>query len=69
MDTVSHVGSREALDRLLDKVTDDRAPLVVKRPGNRAVVMMDLEDYRGMEETIYLMRSPANARRLLRSMC
>jgi antitoxin YefM len=28
---------------------------------------MDLEEYRGMEETIHLMRSPANARRLLKS--
>lgn len=67
MDTVSSGRTRQALDRLMDKVSDDRAPLIVKRPGKRPVVMMDLEEYRGMEETIHLMRSPANARRLLRS--
>ncbi|CAN5175920.1 hypothetical protein BH10PSE6_BH10PSE6_59660 [soil metagenome] len=67
MDTVSYGRSRQALDRLMDKVSDDRAPLIVKRPGKRPVVVMDLEEYRGMEETIYLMRSPANVRRLLRS--
>jgi antitoxin YefM len=67
MDTVSDGRSRQALDRLMDKVSDDRAPLIVKRPGKRPVVVMDLEEYRGMEETIYLMRSPGNARRLLKS--
>jgi antitoxin YefM len=67
MDTVSSGRSRQALDRLMDKVSDDRAPLIVKRPGKRPVVVMDLDEYRGMEETIHLMRSPANARRLLKS--
>jgi antitoxin YefM len=51
----------------MDKVSNDRAPLIVRRPGKRRVVVLDLEEYRGMEETLYLMRSPANARRLLRS--
>jgi len=67
MDTVSYSRTRQDLDRLMDKVSDDRAPLIVKRPGKRPVVVIDLEEYRGMEETIYLMRSPANARRLLKS--
>jgi antitoxin YefM len=67
MDTVSYSRARQDLDRLMDKVSEDRAPLIVKRPGKRPVVVVDLEEYRGMEETIYLMRSPANARRLLKS--
>lgn len=67
MDTVSYSRARQDLDRIMDKVSDDRAPLIVKRPGKRPVVVIDLEEYRGMEETIYLMRSPANARRLLKS--
>jgi antitoxin YefM len=67
MDTVSYSRARQDLARIMDKVSDDRAPMIVTRPGKRSVVMMDLEEYRGMEETIHLMRSPANARRLLRS--
>jgi len=51
----------------MDKVSDDRSPLIVTRRGGKAVVVLSLEEYRGMEETLYLMRSPANARRLLRS--
>ena len=67
MDTVSYSRARLDLARLMDKVSDDRAPTIVTRPGKRSVIVMDLEEYRGMEETIHLMSSPANARRLLQS--
>lgn len=67
MDVVSYSRARQDLARLMDKVSDDRSPLMVTRRGGRSVVVLALEDYRGMEETLYLMRSPANARRLLNS--
>ena len=35
------------------------------RKRESAVVMISLEDYQAMEETAYLLRSPANARHLL----
>lgn len=67
MDIISYSKARQDLARLMDKVSDDRSPLIVTRRGGRSVVVLSLEEYRGMEETLYLMRSPANARRLLRS--
>ena len=67
MDVVTYSRARQDLARLMDKVSDDRSPLIVTRRGGKAVVVLSLEEYRGMEETLYLMRSPANARRLLRS--
>jgi antitoxin YefM len=67
MDSIPYSRARQDLARLMDKVSDDRAPLIVTRRGKRAVVVLDLEEYRGMEETIHLMSSPANARRLPRS--
>lgn len=67
MDVISYSRARQDLARLMDKVSDDRSPLIVTRRGGKAVVVLSLEEYRGMEETLYLMRSPANARRLLRS--
>ena len=67
MDIISYSQARQDLARLMDKVSDDRSPLIVTRRGKRSVVMLSLEDYRGMEETLYLMRSPVNARRLLSS--
>lgn len=67
MDVVSYSRARQDLARLMDKVSDDRSPLIVTRRGGKSVVVLSLEEYRGMEETLYLMRSPANARRLLSS--
>ena len=67
MDVVSYSRARQNLARLMDKVSDDRAPLIVTRRGGRSVVVLALEEYRGLEETIHLMRNLANARRLLAS--
>ena len=39
--------------------------MVITRKRDQAVVMMSLEDFNSLEETAYLTRSPANAKRLL----
>jgi antitoxin YefM len=49
----------------MDEVCRDRAPLIITRKRDQAVVMLSLADYESLEETAYLLRSPANARRLL----
>ncbi len=49
----------------MDRVCRDRAPVVITRNRDQAVVMMSLDDYEELEETAHLLRSPANARRLL----
>jgi antitoxin YefM len=67
MDTVSYSSARQGLARLLDKVCDDRVPVIVTRPGKRPVVLMDLGEYRSLKETIPLTGRPANALRLTRS--
>jgi antitoxin YefM len=67
MDVISYSRARQDLARLMDKVSDDRSPLIVTRRGGKSVVVLSLEEYRGMEETLHLLRSPANARRLLSS--
>jgi len=41
---------------------------VITRAGHDPVVIVSLEDYEALKETAYLMRSPANARRLLDAM-
>jgi antitoxin YefM len=51
----------------MDKVNEDRSPLLVTRRGRKPVIVLALEEYEGMEETLHLMRSPANARHLLSS--
>jgi antitoxin YefM len=51
----------------MDKVCDDHEPVVITRKNQRSVVMISLEDYEALEETVYLLRSPKNARRLIES--
>ncbi|MDT0380885.1 type II toxin-antitoxin system prevent-host-death family antitoxin [Streptomyces sp. DSM 42041] len=58
--------ARKNLFPLIEKVNDDRAPIhITSRNGN--AVLISEEDYTSWQETIYLMRSPANARRLAES--
>lgn len=49
---------------VFDAVVNDREPVTITRAGHESVVMMSLDDYSSLQETAYLMRSPANARRL-----
>jgi antitoxin YefM len=51
----------------LNSVVEDREEAIVTRAGHDPVVMVALDDYQSLRETAYLLRSPANARRLLAS--
>lgn len=51
----------------MDRVIDDRNPLMIVRGDVPPIVMMALEDYEALEATAYLLRSPNNARRLSES--
>lgn len=64
MDIINYTTARQNLAQTMDKVIDDHAPITITR-GDKAVVMISLEDWDAIQETIYLMRSPANAQRLL----
>lgn len=68
MRTMSYTESRANYATVLDSVTDDREAVVITRAGHEPVVMVSLADYESLRETAYLMRSPANARRLLDAM-
>lgn len=65
MDVITYSAARANLARTMDRVCNDHAPLIITRNREQAVVMLSLEDYNALEETAYLLRSPANAQRLL----
>ena len=67
MEHVSYTELRQNLKKHLDSVCDNRAPLVVTRQHGEAVVVLSLAEYESLEETLHLLRDPANAERLLRS--
>ena len=67
MDTITYSTARARLADTMDRVCEDHEPVIITRNGEQSVVMMSLADYKSLEETAYLLRSPANARRLLAS--
>jgi antitoxin YefM len=64
---VSYSELRNNLASYMDEVCNDHAPLFITRQNARSVVMMSEEEYEGLMETVHLLKSPANATRLLRS--
>jgi antitoxin YefM len=64
---VSYTELRANLAKFMDEVCDTRAALHITRQNARTVVLLSEEEYEGMLETLHLLRSPANAARLLRS--
>ena len=67
MDAITYSTARANLAETMDRVCDDHEPIIITRNGQQAVVMMALDDFKALEETSYLLRSPKNARRLLES--
>jgi len=59
---------RKNAKQYLDKVVNDQDILVVARSNGQSVIVMPLEQYNAMSETEYLNASPANRRRLEKSM-
>jgi antitoxin YefM len=65
MDAISYSSARANLASTMDRVCEDHEALIITRNGQQSVVMLSLEDYTALEETAYLLRSPANAKRLM----
>ena len=65
MRTLNYTTARKNLANAIDEVIDDHTPLIITKGSDKAVVMMSLDDWNAWQETMYLLRSPANAERLL----
>ncbi|MGR3343080.1 MAG: type II toxin-antitoxin system Phd/YefM family antitoxin [Paracoccaceae bacterium] len=67
MKHTSSTDLRANLAAMMDRVNDDHEPLMVTRAKGRPVVMISLEDYTAMDETAYLLASPANKAELMKA--
>ena len=65
MDAITYSAARANLASTMDRVCNDHEPLIITRNGEQSVVMLSLADFNAMEETAYLLRNPANAKRLM----
>ncbi|MGJ8514520.1 Antitoxin YefM [Carnimonas sp. R-84981] len=67
MKNISYSEARQNLSAVMYEVAEDNAPILVTRQNGAACVLMSLDEYNALEETAYLLRSPANARHLMDS--
>jgi antitoxin YefM len=65
MKTMTYSESRAHYASTLDSVLNDREEIIITRAGRDPVVLVALDDYESLKETAYLLRNPANARRLV----
>jgi len=62
--TINFSKARANLANTLDTVVENSEPIIVTRQNKEPVVVLSLSDYKALEETIYLMQSSKNAKRL-----
>lgn len=65
MHTLSFSDARANLKSAMDRVIADKAPVAITRQKAEGVVMISQSEWDSIEETLYLLRSPENAARLL----
>jgi len=58
---------RTGLKKFLDSVEDNNETLIIKRGTGNGTVMISLDEYNSIMETVHLLSSKANADRLYES--
>ena len=67
MRIVSFTEARNGLKAVLDDVVNDADTTIITRRDSEDAVVMSLDHYNSLMETVHLLRSPANAEHLSRS--
>ncbi len=67
MDVMSFSDTRANLKSAMDRVVADKVALAVTRQKKEGVVMVSQSEWDSIQETLYLLSSPANAKELLES--
>lgn len=65
MEIVNYSEARENFKQVLDRVSDDCDSTLIKRRDREDIVLLSKSHYDSIMETLYLMRSPANAKHLM----
>jgi antitoxin YefM len=67
MQTIAFSDARNRLKEVLDHVAQDADYTIITRRNAEAAVVMSLNSFNSLMETVHLLRSPANAAHLTRS--
>ncbi len=65
---ITYTQARDTLAKLLDEVIQDREIVIIKRRGGEDAALISADELSSLIETAYLLRSPANAKRLLEAL-
>lgn len=68
MEAATYTQVRKNFAHVMNRVCDNHNPIIITRQNASPVVMVSLEDYNAIEETLYLFRSPGNAVRLSKAL-
>jgi antitoxin YefM len=68
MDTISFTEARNNLKAVLDRVAEDADYTIITRRDAGDAVVMSLDSFNSLMETVHLLSSPANAAHLARSL-
>ena len=67
MDVITYTDARNTLKDVMDRAINDRENVVITRRHGEAAVLMSLDEFNAIQETLHLLSSPRNAARLLAS--
>ena len=67
MDIITYTAARAKLAKTMDRVNEDRAPILITRQRGKPAVLISHDEWRSIEETLHLLSSPKNAARLKES--
>ncbi|HZZ12617.1 MAG TPA: type II toxin-antitoxin system prevent-host-death family antitoxin [Paraburkholderia sp.] len=67
MNVLTYSEARAGFKQAMDDVCRDHTPMLITRQSGENVVMVSLEDFNAMQETLYLLSSSKNAQRLAKS--
>ena len=65
MTEITYTQARASLAKLLDDVTENREVVIIRRRKGEDAALIAASELSSLMETAYLLRSPANAERLL----
>ena len=67
MDVLSYSIFRQSLATVLDKVNEDSVPIQITRKGSKGAVVMSVEDYEQLKETLYVLQNKSLSKQIEKS--
>jgi len=67
MIAVNFTEFRTDLKKFLDEVEDNNETLIIKRKSGKGTVLLSIDEYNSLLETVHLLKSKANSNRLFES--